>query len=294
MLIRCRKFGISFDSLTPSAHPTSVQIMAEPRVVTFTTDFGLQDPFVGIMHGVVLSIHPETRIVDICHAIPSFDLLDAAWTIAQSYRFFPPRSVHVIVVDPGVGSARRPIVAETDDYIFVAPDNGVLSLIEAREPSMTVRHIIADRYFLQPVSQTFHGRDIFSPVAGWLSKGVAPSEFGPEISDYARLPFPSVEHVAANSLRGMVLKVDKFGNLITNLSELDAPSLFAAAQPKVRLLIAGQTVTHVCRSYAEGNDEELFAIVGSSGYLEIAARRTSAAERLQAGVGTPVGVILQL
>ncbi len=140
--------------------------MAEPRVVTFTTDFGLHDPFVGIMHGVVLNIHPETRIVDICHAVPSFDVLDAAWTIAQAYRFFPPRSVHVIVVDPGVGSARRPILAETEDYIFVAPDNGVLSLVEAREPKFTVRHITAERYFLQPVSQTFHGRDIFSPVAG--------------------------------------------------------------------------------------------------------------------------------
>src|SRR6516165_1929781 len=147
--------------------------MSEPRIVTFTTDFGLNDAFVGIMHGVVLNIHAEAKLVDICHAVASYDIFDGAWTIAQSYRFFPPRTVHVIVVDPGVGSERRPIVAETDDYIFVAPDNGVLSLIEAREPSMTVRHIIADRYFLQPVSQTFHGRDIFSPVAGYLSKGVA-------------------------------------------------------------------------------------------------------------------------
>jgi len=267
--------------------------MAEPRVVTFTTDFGLQDPFVGIMHGVVLNIHPETQIVDICHAVPSFDVLDGAWTIAQSYRFFSPRTVHVIVVDPGVGSARRPILAETDDYIFVAPDNGVLSLVEAREPRFTVRHITAERYFLQPVSQTFHGRDIFSPVAGWLSKGVAPSDFGPEVSDYARLPLPAVEHFPANSLRGVVLKVDKFGNLITNLSEQEAPALFDATPPKVEMLIAGRTITRVCHSYAEGGEEEFFAIVGSSGYLEIAARQASAAEKLQAGVGTPIGVILE-
>ncbi len=182
--------------------------MAEPRVVTFTTDFGLNDPFVGIMHGVVLSIHPETRMVDICHAIPSFNVPDAAWTIAQAYRFFPPRSVHVIVVDPGVGSARRPILAETEDYIFVAPDNGVLSLIEMREPKFTVRHITAERYFLQPVSQTFHGRDIFAPVAAWLSKGVEPAEFGPEVSDHVRLPLPGVERIGENSLRGAVLKVE--------------------------------------------------------------------------------------
>ena len=279
--------------LTPALHPNSLQDMAEPRAVTFTTDFGLDDPFVGIMHGVVLNIHPETRIVDICHAIPSFNVFDGAWTIAQSYRFFPRRSVHVIVVDPGVGSARRPILAETDDYIFLAPDNGVLSLIEAREPKFTVRHITADRYFLQPVSQTFHGRDIFSPVAAWLSKGVAPAEFGPEVTDYVRLPLPAVEHIGENSLRGAVLKVDKFGNLITNLSEQEAPALFAATAPSVQLLIAGQTITRVCRSYAEGGDDEFFAILGSSGYLEIAARQASAAERLSAGVGAPVGVILQ-
>ena len=166
--------------------------------------------------------------MDICHAIASFDVLDAAWTIAQSYRFFPPRSVHVMVVDPGVGSARRPILAETDDYIFIAPDNGVLSLVEAREPEFTVRHITAERYFLQPASQTFHGRDIFSPVAGWLSKGVAPADFGPEISDHVRLALPAVERVGGNSLRGVVLKVDKFGNLITNLSEQEVPALLAA------------------------------------------------------------------
>lgn len=267
--------------------------MAEPRIVTFTTDFGLQDPFVGIMHGVVLNIHPETRIADICHAVPSFDVLDGAFTIAQAYRFFPPRSVHVVVIDPGVGSTRRPILAETNDYVFVAPDNGVLSLIEAREPKFTVRHITAERYFLQPVSQTFHGRDIFSPVAGWLSKGIAPSEFGPEVTDHIRLPLPPVERVATNSLRGVVLKVDKFGNLITNLSEIEAPALFAATPPPVKLLVAGQTIANLRPSYAEGGDEEFFGIIGSSGYLEIAARQASAAEKLSAGVGTPIGVIFE-
>jgi S-adenosyl-L-methionine hydrolase (adenosine-forming) len=263
--------------------------MAEPRVVTFTTDFGLQDPFVGIMHGVVLNIHPEVRIVDICHAVSSFDVLDGAWTIAQSYRFFPPRSVHVVVVDPGVGSARRPILAETDDYIFVAPDNGVLSLVEAREPSFSVRHITADRYVLQPVSQTFHGRDIFAPVAAWLAKGVAPEDFGPQISDYTRLPRHAVEGCAPGQLCATVLKVDKFGNLITNLTEADLPGLFSSS-PAIRLLIAGHVITRVCRSYAEGDGDELFAIFGSSGYLEIAARQESAAKKLSAREGEPVSV----
>src|SRR5271165_7695564 len=268
--------------------------MSESSVVTFTTDFGLSDPFVGILHGVVLNIHPETTMVDISHAVPSYDVLDGAWTIAQAYRFFPPRTVHVAVVDPGVGSRRRPIIAETDDYVFVAPDNGVLSLVEAREPKFCVRHITAERYFLQPVSHTFHGRDIFAPVAGWLSKGIAPAEFGPEISDHVRLPLPAVERVGGNSLRGIVLKVDKFGNLITNISRQDAPQLFASSPPSFSLLIAGQRITRVCRSYVEGGEDELFAIVGSSGYLEIAARQAPAAEKLAAGVGTLVEVAIDV
>ncbi len=266
--------------------------MAEPRIVTFTTDFGLQDAFVGIMHGVVLNIEPATRIVDVCHSVGSYDILDGAWTIAQAYRFFPPRTAHVIVVDPGVGSERRPILAETENYVFVAPDNGVLSMIEAREPKFTVRHITAERYFLSPVSQTFHGRDVFAAVAGWLSKGIGPAEFGPEITDHVRLPLPTVERIGDNSLRGVVLKVDKFGNLITNIGEQEAPELFAASVPPVSILVSGETITRLCKSYAEAAEGEYFAIIGSSGYLEIAAHQASAAQKLSADVGSPVGVVL--
>jgi hypothetical protein len=201
--------------------------------------------------------------------------------------------VHVVVVDPGVGSSRRPIIAESSDHIFVAPDNGVLTLVGTREEKFVVRHVIADRYFLQPVSQTFHGRDIFAPVAGWLSKGVAPAEFGPEISDYVRLPLPLIERVGDNSLRGAVIKVDKFGNLITNISEQEAPALFGPAPPGFNLLIAGRTITRLAHSYAEGEEGEFFGILGSSGYLEVAAKQASAAEKLSAGVGTPVGLIMQ-
>jgi S-adenosyl-L-methionine hydrolase (adenosine-forming) len=266
--------------------------MAEPRIVTFTTDFGLSDPFVGIMHGVVLNIQPGSTVVDVSHAVASYDVFDGAWTIAQAYRFFPKRTVHVVVVDPGVGSRRRPILAESDDYVFVAPDNGVLSLVEAREPRFTVRHVTAERYFLQPVSQTFHGRDIFAPVAGWLSKGVEPAEFGPEVSDYVRLKLPTVERLADNSVRGIVLKADKFGNLITNFSAQDVPALFAPSPPPFKLLIAGQAITRLCPSYAKGEEGEFFAIAGSSGYLEVAARQASAAEKLVAGAGTQVEIIL--
>ena len=266
--------------------------MTDPRIVSFTTDFGLGDPFVGTMHGVVLNIHAETRIVDVCHAVASYDVLDGAWTIAQAYRFFPPRTVHVVVVDPGVGSARRAILAETEQYVFVAPDNGVLSLVEAREAKFTVRHITAERYFLQPVSHTFHGRDVFAAVAGWLSKGIDPAEFGPGISDHVRLTLPTVERIGHNSVRGAVLKVDKFGNLITNIGEQEAPELFGSMVPGLSILVAGQTIARLCRSYAEGGEGEVFGIIGSSGYLEVATRMGSAAEKLSAGVGTPVGVVI--
>ena len=263
--------------------------MPETRVLTFTTDFGLQDPFVGIMHGVVLNIEPDARIVDISHAVRSFDVLDGAFTIAQAYRYFPPGTVHVIVVDPGVGSERRPIVAETDDYVFVAPDNGVLTLVEARERRFTVRHIAAQRYFLRPVSQTFHGRDIFSPVAAWLAKGVAPADMGAEITDYVRLPIAGVQRIGEGQLCATVLKVDKFGNLITNLTEADL-----ASASRIQIRIAGQLITRLCGSYAEGGVDDLFAIFGSSGYLEIAARQDSAAKRLGVHEGEPVSVMLGL
>jgi S-adenosylmethionine hydrolase len=240
---------------------------------------------------VVLKIQPNVTVVDVCHAVPSYDILDGAWTIAQAYRFFPLQTVHVVVVDPGVGSQRRPIIAETADYLFVAPDNGVLSMIEAREPKFAVRQVTAEKYFLQPVSQTFHGRDIFAALGGWLSAGVAPSEFGPQITDYIRLALPRVEPAGPNRLRGAVIKVDKFGNLITNISALDAPEIFRASPPPMELSIAGRTVTRLCHSYAQGEGDELFAIVGSSGCLEIATNRASAAQKLVAGVGSPVEVL---
>jgi S-adenosyl-L-methionine hydrolase (adenosine-forming) len=268
--------------------------MPESRIVTFTTDFGLDDPFVGIMHGVVLNINPQAIIVNVCHAVALYNILDGAWTIDQAYRFFPPRTVHVVVVDPGVGSERRPIVVETDNYVFVAPDNGVLSLVEAREQKFLVRHVMAERYFLQPVSRTFHGRDIFAPVAAWLSKGIAPAEFGPEISDYVRLKLPQVTHLGDNRLRGEVMKIDQFGNLITNISERDAPAVFACQVPNVQILIVGLPVTRLCKSYSEGEKDEVFGIVGSSGYLEIAAKQTSAAEKLAADVGTPVEIVYEV
>src|ERR1700729_3126348 len=146
-------------------------------ILTLTTDFGLSDHFVGVMKGVILGILPEVQLIDVSHGIQPYGIADGAFTIAQAYRYFPKKTVHVVVVDPGVGSARRPLLAEMAGQYFVAPDNGVLSMVLARE-KRKVRHITNERYFLDPVSRTFHGRDIFSPVAAHLTTGVTPAQFG--------------------------------------------------------------------------------------------------------------------
>ena len=266
--------------------------MARP-IITLTTDFGLNDHFVGTVKGAILSIAPDTEIVDICHSVQAFDILDGALVLAQAYSYFPTRTVHLVVVDPGVGSARRPILASSDKYNFVAPDNGVLSLMYAREERLNVRHITSDHYFLQPLSNTFHGRDIFAPVAGYLAKGVDQEKFGPEITDFVRFNAPRPKAVDAKTLRGTVLKVDRFGNLITNITAQDAPALFQAPLPAFKMAIGQREVTSFKTNYADGAPNELFAILGSMGYLEIAANRTAAAQLAGAGKGTEVSLILE-
>jgi len=266
--------------------------MAHRPIVTLTTDFGLNDHFVGTLKGVILNIAPDAQIVDICHSVQAFDILDGALALAQSYAYFPPRTVHLVVVDPGVGSARRPIIATSEMHNFVAPDNGVLSLMYAREQRLSVRHITGEHYFLQPVSQTFHGRDIFAPVAGYLAKGVDQEKFGEEVTDYVRFNAPRPKPAEANSLRGVVLRVDRFGNLITNFTPQDVPSLLQADVAPFKIVVGKREVTAMRTSYSEGTPGELFAIIGSMGYLEIAANRGSAAQITGVGKGTEVLLVL--
>ncbi len=266
--------------------------MAHRPIVTLTTDFGLNDHFVGTLKGVILNIVPDANIVDICHSVQAFDILDGALALAQSYAYFPPRTVHLVVVDPGVGSARRPIIATSESHNFVAPDNGVLSLMYAREQRLSVRHITAAHYFLQPVSNTFHGRDIFAPVAAYLAKGVDQEKFGEEVSDYVRFNAPKPKPAEANSLRGVVLRVDRFGNLITNFTPQDAPALFQNDVPTFKIAVGKREVTSMRTNYADGAPGELFAIVGSMGFVEIAANRGSAAQATGAGKGTEVLLVL--
>jgi S-adenosylmethionine hydrolase len=261
-------------------------------IITLTTDFGSNDHFVGAMKGVILDIVPDAQIVDICHAVQAFDVLDGALTISQAYSYFPNRTVHVVVVDPGVGTARRPIVASCDKYHFVAPDNGVLSLVYAREPRVHVRHITSEHYFLQPVSNTFHARDIFSPVAAYLAKEVDSLKFGEEIEDYVRFSAPKPKAVDGNRLRGVVLKVDRFGNLITNITPQDAPMIFGADPKAFKIVVGSREITELHNAYAEAAPGEVFGILGSMGFLEIAANRGAAAQLTGAGKGSDVSIIL--
>jgi len=262
-------------------------------IVTLTSDFGLNDQFVGTMKGVILNIAPDAEIVDINHAVQAFDVLDGALTIAQCYSYFPTGTIHVVVVDPGVGSARRPILLSTEKHFFVAPDNGVLSLVYNREERIRVRHITGEHYFLQPVSNTFHGRDVFAPVAGWLAKGVDSGKFGEEISDYIRFNAPKPKAVDARTLRGVILKVDRFGNLITNFTPQDVPALFQASPPTFKIQVGKCEVSGMHNNYAEGAPNEVFGILGSMGYLEIASNRAPAVQLTGAGKGSEVTIVLE-
>ncbi len=257
-------------------------------IITLTTDFGLTDHFTGVMKGVILAIAPAARIVDITHQVAPYEITDGAFVIAQAYRYFPKRTIHVIVVDPGVGTSRRPILAEMAGQYFIAPDNGVLSMIFSREKAR-VRHITNERYFLEPVSRTFHGRDVFAPTAAHLARGIKPAQFGKIIDDHLRLTFEKPVRTGKRAWTGSVLKVDRFGNLITNLHIKEFPDVRSR---RFGLNIGLQTVTRLALTFGECAPGELFVVEGSSGYLEVACNQASAAKALGCGTGSPVELML--
>jgi S-adenosylmethionine hydrolase len=262
------------------------------RLITFTTDFGLSEHYAGAMKGVIHSIYPSAHVVDITNSVQSFDILDGALAISQAYSFFPKDTIHVVVVDPGVGGPRRPILAQVGQYYFVAPDNGVLSLVYEREERITVRHITADHYFRQPVSNTFHGRDVFAPVAAYICKGVDATKFGDEISDYVRFAAPRPKQSAPNAWKAVVLKTDKFGNLITNITPQDVPQIFNGAPPPFKINIGKAEITRLHTSYADGAQGEIFAILGSTGFLEISCNKGAASRLAGADKGSEVSLVL--
>jgi S-adenosylmethionine hydrolase len=271
---------------------SSEENLAHRPIVTLTTDFGTNDHFVGAVKGVILDIVPEAAIVDISHAVQAYDVLDGALAISQAYSYFPTGTVHMVVVDPGVGTTRRPIIASSDGYHFVAPDNGVLSMVYAKEDRIHVRHVTSEHYFRQPVSNTFHGRDVFAPIAAYLAKLVDSHKFGDEIEDYVKFAAPKPKPAGDNRLRAVVLKVDRFGNLITNVTPQDAPSLFGANPAPFKIVVGSKEITDIRSAYAEGAPGEVFGIIGSMGYLEIVANRAAAAQVTGAGKGSEVSIFL--
>jgi S-adenosylmethionine hydrolase len=214
-------------------------------------------------------------------------LLDGALAIGSAYSYFPAKTIHVVVVDPGVGTERRPLLVSAVNQYFVAPDNGVLSLIYEREQeSLVVRHANVEHYYLQPVSKTFHGRDIFAPVAAWLSKGWQTPSMGDEISDYKRFSIPRPKE-SDGTMKGVVLRADAFGNLITNFRPEDLPES-ALNGGDVKFEVGTHAVTRLVDTFASGNNGEPIAYVGSSGYIEIGVNKANAARTLSLGRGTPV------
>jgi S-adenosylmethionine hydrolase len=252
-------------------------------IISLLTDFGTADYFVGAMKGVILSINPKAVVVDLTHEIPPQDVRAGAFTLAAACVSFPAGTVHVAVVDPGVGSARRGILASAGGQFFVGPDNGLFGFVYEREPEARVFHLTNEKYFGPRVSATFHGRDVFAPVAAALSTGVAPEEFGEEIGDFVRLPGLRPRRAPGGAIEAAVIHVDRFGNCVTNITE----EIVASG---ARLIINGREITSFRRFFAEGGDDpsELFAIWGSAGYLEIAANRASAASLLGAEPGQKI------
>ena len=261
--------------------------MARP-IITLTTDYGTADHLVGAMKGVILNINPDAEIVDITHSVRPYDILDGALAIGEAYRYYPARTIHVVVVDPGVGTQRRPLMVSGDLHYFVAPDNGVLSVPYERESSLAVRHITSEHYFLHPISNTFHGRDIFAPAAAWLSKSWQTAAFGDEVSDYVRFSLPKPK-TSGNEVKGVVLRVDNFGNLVTNLTPEDVPQLIAA-EGKLKIRVGNGEVSKLVQTFSQGQSGEPIGVIGSSGFLEISVNRGSAARTLGAQRGAEVTV----
>jgi S-adenosylmethionine hydrolase len=261
-------------------------------IVTLLTDFGTEDYFVGAMKGALLSVNPEARIVDITHEIPPHDIEAAAFNLLAAYETFPVGTVHVAVVDPGVGSARRAIAFEGAGRFFVGPDNGLFGHVYERLKRFRVFHAVEEKFFRESVSTTFHGRDVFAPVAGALTRGTHPSELGPEVMDFVRLPLAAVSRRDDSTLTGTVIHVDRFGNCVTNITprDLDVETIARGA----RLLVAGREIRSFRRFFADegGSGVEPFAVWGSAGLLEIAVFRDSAARLLGLGRGSEIEVSL--
>lgn len=252
-------------------------------IITLLTDFGTRDYFVGAMKGVILSINSEAKIIDITHEIPPQDIRAASFTMANYYRNFPPGTIHIGVVDPGVGSNRRAILVKTEDYYFVVPDNGLLSFVLAKEKNFQAFELSNEKFFYHPVSRTFHGRDIFAPVAAHLSKGIPANEFGEEITDIIQFQAAQPKIISETEVEGEIIFIDRFGNLITNLESEHLSRNFSVSVNKT-------IIENQFNYFSEAEKNEIFSILGSANLLEIAAFQDSAKNLLNVKIGDKIYV----
>jgi len=263
--------------------------MSESNIITLTTDFGTSDPYVGIMKGVILSINPKAKIIDITHSIPPQDVISAGFTIKNSFSFFPERTIHLAIIDPGVGSKRSPILIETEKYFFIGPDNGLFSSIISKEKIKNIIKITNKNYFLKKISSTFHGRDIFAPVTAYLSNGKKSDTFGPDLKNPIITAFPEPFIVNKNEAEGEVVHIDRFGNLLTNISTSFIEEF--AATKSFHLEVNNIPISKIAPYYAAAENDELFCLIGSSDLLEISIKNSNAQKSTEIRKGDKVRII---
>ena len=256
------------------------------QIITLTTDFGLRDPYVAEMKAVILGISPNTKIVDIAHQIEKFNIGMGAYTLAAASPYFPKGTVHVAVVDPGVGTERKAVLIQTKNAYYIGPNNGVLTLAAKSQGIRHIYRIENPKFMLQEVSNTFHGRDVFAPAAAHLANGISPSEFGPEICGIVTPRFARITK-RKNRLTGEVIHIDGFGNIITNLKEKELESMDVKKTVNLKLK-STELKLKLCKAYAEVNTRQPLAIIGSHNFLEISINQGNAAENFQTKVGDKV------
>ena len=259
--------------------------MPHARIITLTTDFGYRDPFVGIMKGVIHGISPGATIVDLTHGVAAQDVTGGALALAAAVDYFPDGTVHVAVVDPGVGSRRRPLLVETDRACYVGPDNGLLSLAAGRQRLIRVVHLSNADYHLGPTSATFHGRDVFAPAAAHLSAGVPPEKLGPTVESFESLAVPEPQRQDGGAIAGEVIYIDGFGNLTTNIRREDLETVDPS---RADVRIGDHVIRGLSPNYASAGAGNYLALINSWGHLEISRCDGSARSGLGARVGTRV------
>ncbi len=257
------------------------------RIITLLTDFGTKDPYVASLKGIILGINPQCTVIDITHQVGPRDIGEGAFILANAYACFPRGTIHLAVVDPGVGGPRRPILLETGNYIFVGPDNGLFTMALKGEKVKQAVVLTEGKYFLPRVSDTFHGRDLFAPVAGHLSLGVSPGKFGDRIGSWTELPFPKAR-IIGGELIGAIIHIDAFGNLISNIDRGQLTEFSGKRHIVVR--IGKKRINGLKSGYWEGKMDELIALIGSGGFLEISVREGSARKMLKVDRGDRISI----